>query len=66
MKGGIAHGKSDEHEILAAAGKVHTHDLHAAMLHLLGIGHERLATRHAGRDCRLTDVSGGVVRAVLA
>ena len=58
MKGGIAHGKSDKHGILAAERKVRTHDLHATMLHLLGIGHEGLTTRHAGRDCRLTDVSG--------
>jgi hypothetical protein len=66
VKGGIAHGTSDEHGILAAEGKVHTHDLHATMLHLLGIDHERLTYRHAGRDYRLTDVAGEVVKSILA
>ncbi len=66
VKGGIAHGTSDEHGILAADGKVHTHDLHATLLHLLGIDHERLTYRHAGRDYRLTDVAGEVVKPILA
>jgi len=44
---------------------VHTHDLHATMLHLLGIDHERLVYRHAGRDFRLTDVAGQVVTDIL-
>ena len=66
VKGGIAHGKSDEHGILPAEGKVHTHDLHATMLHLLGIDHEKLTYRHAGRDYRLTDVAGEVVKPILA
>jgi hypothetical protein len=46
--------------------KVHMHDLHATLLHQLGINHERLTFRHAGRDFRLTDVHGRVVREVLA
>ena len=66
VKGGIAHGNSDEHGILAAEGKVHTHDLHATMLHLLGIDHEKLTYRYAGRDYRLTDVAGEVVKPILA
>jgi hypothetical protein len=66
VKGGIVHGQSDEHGILTGEGAVHTHDLHATMLHLLGIDHERLTYRYAGRDFRLTDVAGEVVRPVLA
>jgi len=66
VKGGIAHGASDEYGILPAAGAVHTHDLHATILHLLGIDHERLTYRHAGRDYRLTDVAGEVVKPILA
>jgi len=66
VKGGMVHGKSDEHGILTAESAVHTHDLHATMLHLLGIDHERLTYRYAGRDFRLTDVAGEVVRPILA
>jgi hypothetical protein len=47
-------------------GKVHLHDLHATLLHLLGLDHERLTHRYAGRDFRLTDVYGRVVREILA
>jgi hypothetical protein len=66
VKGGMVYGKSDEHGILTAEGAMHTHDLHATMLHLLGIDHERLTYRYAGRDFRLTDVAGEVVRPILA
>jgi len=66
VKGGIAHGASDEYGILPAEGKVHTHDLHATILHLLGLDHEKLTYRHAGRDYRLTDVAGEVVKPILA
>ena len=66
VKGGLVHGKSDEYGILPTEGAVHTHDLHATMLHLLGIDHERLTYRHAGRDYRLTDVAGGVVTEILS
>ena len=61
----MVHGHSDEHGILPSDGLVHTHDLHATMLHLMGIDHERLTYRHAGRDYRLTDVAGRVVREIL-
>ena len=65
IRSGIVHGKSDEHGILPVQDSVHTHDLHATMLHCLGLDHERLTYRHAGRDYRLTDVAGRVVREVL-
>ena len=51
---------------LSWASEVHGHDLHATILHLLGIDHERLIYRHGGRDYRLTDVGGNVVREILA
>ena len=66
VKGGFVHGKSDEYGIQPAEGAVHTHDLHATMLHLLGINHERLTYRYAGRDFRLTDVAGEVVHPIIA
>lgn len=66
VKGGTVYGKSDEYGILPAEGAVHTHDLHATILHLLGIDHERLTFRHAGRDYRLTDVHGNVVHDIIA
>jgi len=66
VRGGMVYGQSDEHGILASEDMVHTHDLHATMLHLLGIQHERLTYRYAGRDFRLTDVHGRVVREILS
>ena len=66
VKGGIVHGKSDEYGILPVEGKVYTHDFHATILHLLGLDHEKLTFRHAGRDYRLTDVAGEVIKAILA
>jgi len=66
VKAGIVHGASDEYGIMTAEGAVHTHDLHATMLHLLGIDHERLTYRYAGRDFRLTDVHGSVPQEILA
>jgi hypothetical protein len=66
VKGGIVYGQSDEYGIGVAEGEVHVHDFHATILHLLGLDHERLTHRHAGRDFRLTDVSGRVVHGVLA
>jgi hypothetical protein len=63
---GHAHGLTDEFGHYAVDGKVHMHDLHATMLHQLGIDHERLTYRHAGRDYRLTDVYGEVVKELLA
>lgn len=65
-KGGTAYGQSDDFAFKAAVNKMHIHDVHATILHLLGIDHERLTYRYAGRDYRLTDVSGRVPRAVLA
>jgi hypothetical protein len=65
VKGGIVHGATDEHGIAVAEDRVHVHDLHATILHLLGFDHERLTFRHAGRDYRLTDVSGEVVRGII-
>lgn len=66
VRGGMIHGSSDEHGIGPADGRVHVHDLHATILHLLGLDHERLTFRHAGRDYRLTDVAGRVVEPILA
>ena len=61
----MVHGASDDHGILPVEGAVHTHDLHATMLAALGLDHERLTFRHAGRDYRLTDIAGKVVRPIL-
>ena len=66
VRGGTAYGATDEFGFRAVADKVHVHDLHATILHLLGLDHERLTYRHAGRDYRLTDVSGRVVNELLA
>ncbi len=66
IRGGYVHGATDEFGWNAVEKKVHVHDLHATLLHLLGLDHTRLTYRHAGRDYRLTDVHGEVVREVLA
>ena len=66
VKGGMAYGNTDEFGYQAVENRVHVHDLHATMLHLMGFDHERLTYRHAGRDFRLTDVHGTVVRDILA
>jgi hypothetical protein len=66
VKGGIIHGATDEYGFHAIANKVEVHDLHATMLHLLGIDHKRLTYRFGGRDMRLTDVHGEVVTEILA
>jgi hypothetical protein len=66
IKGGMVHGATDEFGWHAVKDKVHVHDLHATILHLMGIDHTKLTYRHAGRDYRLTDVAGNVVRAILA
>ena len=65
VKGGMVYGTSDEYGIRAAENSAHTHDLHATILHQLGLDHERLTYRHAGRDFRLTDVRGEVLHDVL-
>ncbi len=66
VKAGLSHGSTDDYGFYATEDKVHVHDLHATILHLLGMDHTRLTFRHAGRDFRLTDVEGHVVRELLA
>ena len=66
VKGGVVHGSTDEFGWHAAEDQVHVHDLHATLLHLMGLDHERLTYRFAGRDFRLTDVSGNVVPELLS
>ena len=66
IKAGHIHGATDDIGLSIAEDKVHIHDLHATLLHLLGFNHETLTYRHAGRDFRLTDVYGEVVRQILA
>ncbi len=66
VKGGMMYGATDEVGMHAVENRVHVHDLHATILHLLGIDHERLTYRFSGRDYRLTDVHGRVVRDVIA
>jgi hypothetical protein len=66
IRPGIRHGATDDYGYYAVENKVHLHDLHATMLHLLGLDHLRLTYRFAGRDFRLTDVHGEVVREILA
>jgi len=62
----MSYGETDEYGFQAVKDKVHMHDLHATLLHLLGLDHEKLTFRYAGRDFRLTDVHGNVVKAILA
>lgn len=66
VRGGHVHGATDEFGFRAVDKPVHVHDLHATMLHLMGLDHESLTYRFAGRDFRLTDVSGDVVRSILS
>ncbi len=66
VKGGYSHGATDDYGFFAEKGKVHIHDMHATILHLMGLDHEMLTFKHAGRDFRLTDVHGSVVKAILA
>ncbi|HCN75857.1 MAG TPA: DUF1501 domain-containing protein [Verrucomicrobiales bacterium] len=66
VKGGLAYGETDDYGYYAVRDKVHMHDLHATILHLMGIDHLRLTYRHAGRDFRLTDVYGEVVAGIMA
>jgi hypothetical protein len=66
VKGGYVHGATDEFGFAAVDNKVHVHDLHATLLYLLGFDHERLTYRYAGRDFRLTDVHGKVVKELIA
>jgi hypothetical protein len=66
VKPGIAYGATDDYGWFAAENKIHIHDLHATLLALLGMDHEHLTYRHAGRDFRLTDVHGHVVKDIFA
>jgi len=66
VKAGYHYGATDDYGFYATHDKVHIHDLHATLLHLLGLDHERLTYRYAGRDFRLTDVEGHVVSPILA
>jgi Protein of unknown function (DUF1501) len=66
VKGGTVYGATDEFGFRAVEDRVHVHDLHATLLHLLGFDHERFTYRYAGRDFRLTDVSGRVVQEIIA
>jgi uncharacterized protein (DUF1501 family) len=66
IKGGMVHGATDDFGYAALEKPVHVHDLHATILHCLGIDHERLTFRYSGRDFRLTDVSGVVQNGILA
>ena len=63
---GNVHGGTDEFGFYAVENKVHVHDLHATILHLFGVDHLKLTYRFQGRDYRLTDVHGEVVRGILA
>ncbi len=65
VKGGMTYGATDEFGFAAVENKVHVHDLHATILHLMGIDHEKLTYRYSGRDFRLTDVFGTVVKEIL-
>ncbi len=66
IKGGTTYGATDEYGYFAVENKVHVNDLHATMLHLLGVDHKRLTYRFSGRDMRLTDVAGEVITPILA
>lgn len=66
IKGGTVYGSSDEFGMNTVENPVHVHDLHATILHLMGLDHERLTYRYSGRDFRLTDVHGRVIRDIIA
>jgi uncharacterized protein (DUF1501 family) len=66
VKGGIVYGKTDDYGIDVTDQPCHVHDFHATILHLLGMDHEKLTYRHAGRDFRLTDVAGNVIHDIIA
>jgi hypothetical protein len=66
VRGGMTYGATDEFGFAAVENKVHVHDLHATILHLMGIDHEKLTYRYSGRDFRLTDVHGRVVHDIIA
>ena len=65
VKQGLVHGETDEYARKAVDGKVHVHDLHATIPHLIGLDHERLTYLYSGRDFRLTGVYGNIVKQIL-
>jgi len=66
VKPGTIYGATDDYGYYATENKMHIHDLHATMLHLMSIDHKKLTYRYGGRDYRLTDVAGDVAHAVIA
>jgi arylsulfatase A-like enzyme len=66
VKGGMIYGATDEFGFKAVEQPVHVHDLHATVLHLLGLDHTKLTYRYSGRDYRLTDVEGNVIKEIIA
>ena len=66
FKPGLTYGETDDFGFLPVSGAIHLHDLHATLLHQMGIDHEKLTWRHLGRDYRLTDIAGTVVKEILA
>ena len=66
VSGGMTFGETDEFGMDAVKDRVHVHDLHATILHLLGLDHEQLTYRYSGRDFRLTDIAGSVVDSIIA
>ena len=66
VRGGLRFGKTDDYGYYAVENKVHFHDLHATILHLMGLDHKRLTYRYAGRNFRLTDVHGRVVNEIIS
>lgn len=66
VKGGLRYGATDEHGVAAVENKMHIHDLHATMLHLMGLNHEKLTYRYSGRDFKLTDLAGNVAKEIIA
>ena len=66
IRGGTVHGSTDEFGFRVASDQAHVHDLHATILHRMGLNHEELTYFHSGRDFRLTDVHGNVVKPILA
>ena len=66
VRGGLRFGKIDDYGYYAVENKVHFHDLHATILHLMGLGHKRLAYRYAGHNFRLRDVHGRVVNEIIS
>ena len=65
VKGGTVYGATDEFGFQAIENPVHVHDLHATILYLMGLDHERLTYRYSGRDFRLTDVHGKVIKDIM-